>query len=430
MGRHSIRYDLSRRSMLAVGATALPGLSLAAYSRMSAAGELAEGTADSAILVDLRGGPSHIDTFDPKPDAAEYRGEFAAIETKTPGLRICEHLPRLAGLSDKFAVLRGVTHSFADHGLGRKYVYTGNPPTAAIEYPIFGSVAAKELTGIPEIPNYVAIPKPMGEPGYLGVEYSPLATGIIPRGRRPFSVRGLSQQNKDQLQTFQRRHDLLGQLDTTFAGHEAENELLNGLDRFSQRAFAIISSPRTRDALDFSRVPPQIVESFGDSTFGRSCLLATRLIEAGVRFVTITFNGWDTHGDNFRILKNTQLPSLDAGLAGMLQHMHETGLSKTTAVCMTGDFGRTPKINPKAGREHHPRAMFMLLSGGGVTGGRVHGASDENGMGPLNEGYSPGDVAATVYHTLGIDPRKEFKTRTGRPVMIVRHGRVIPEVFS
>ncbi len=193
----------------------------------------------------------------------------------------------------------------------------------------------------------------------------------------------------------------------------------------------MISSPRSRKAFDISQEEPDVAKLFGDSAFGQSCLLAARLIEAGVRFVTVTFGGWDTHTDNFNRLKTQLLPELDAGLAGLVQPTWPSaGLLETTSVFVTGEFGRTPKINPRAGRDHWPRAMFCLLAGGGMKGGQVIGASDDKGMGPAGEAITPDKVAASFYHSLGIDSTKEYHTNTGRPVMIVREGTVIDGLFA
>ena len=216
-----------------------------------------------------------------------------------------------------------------------------------------------------------------------------------------------------------------------FRGYEKDSDLVNGLDKFSRRAFDIISSPRSRQAFDIARESPSITGLFNESSFAQSCLLATRLVEAGTRFVSVSSGGWDTHNDNFKALKTRLLPDLDSALSGLFLALDAKGLLETTAVFVTGEFGRTPKINPRAGRDHYPRAMFVLLGGGGMKGGQVVGASDDKAMGPASgDGISPDDVAATFYHSLGIDFQKEYRTPTGRPVAIVRYGNVLKELFA
>jgi len=378
------------------------------------------------------GGPSHIDTFDLKPDApADLRGEFKPIDTVVPGVRISEHLPRLAQCADKFAILRGVSHSLAAHEFGTKYMNTGNRPIPSLEFPGYGPVVTKEKGGPRDLPPFVAIHDTPQVAGYLGVEFAPFSTTSVPKAGQPFTVRGIALRNGLTVEEIDRRRDLLKDLDSTFRGFEKDSDLIHGLDRFSQRAYDIISSPRSREAFDVSREKPEVAAGFGDSAVGQSCLLATRLIESGVRFVTLSSGGWDTHDQNFEKLKTRLLPDLDRALAALFTTLDRKGLLATTAVFVTGEFGRTPKINPRAGRDHFPRAMCCLMAGGGIRGGQVVGASDEKAMGPASgDGITPDDVAASFYHALGIDSRKEYKTNTGRPIAIVRNGKPIPELFA
>jgi hypothetical protein len=422
----------TRRDLLKVGVLGGVGLTLGRYLGLAAAGEVRESAARQGIFIDLGGGPSHLDTFDLKPEAPEgFRGEFEPIETNVPGVRISEHLPRLAQCASEFAILRGVTHTLAAHQLGAAYVNTGNKPIPSLEFPGCGAVATKELSGPADLPPFVAIPENKYQRGgYLGVQYAPLSTGTTPQPGKPFSVRGISIRNGLTVADVEQRENLLQDLDQTFRDVETGSQLLEGLDKFEQQARTIITSQRARNAFDISYESPEFAKPFGITPFGQSCLLACRLVESGVRFVTITLGGWDTHQENFSRLKGKLLPTLDEGLAALLAGLRMKGLLESTAVYVTGEFGRTPKINDKAGRDHYPRAMFMLLAGGGVRGGQVLGASDEKGAGPAGSGYSPDDVAASFYHNLGIDPTKEYKTSTGRPVMIVRYGKIIDGLFA
>jgi uncharacterized protein (DUF1501 family) len=422
---------VSRRDVLRFGVLAGTGLNLAGYLRMAEAGELKGGRATAAIHVNLSGGPSHLDTFDPKPDASsEFRGEFNPIETKTPGMFLSEHLPKLAACSDHFALLRGVSHSLAAHEFGTKYMNTGNRPLPSLLFPGYGAVVAKELQAPKDLPPFVAIPNTPQEAGYLGVEYSPFSTQSAPRAGQPFNVRGISLGRGLDIDDIERRRNLLGQLDRTFAQLDS-SDLVQGLDRFSARAYDIIRSPRCREAFDLSKEPASITGLFGQDSLSQSCLLASRLVESGVRFVSVAHGGWDTHDNNFERLKTKQLPELDAALSGLFRSLAAKGLLEKTVVFVSGEFGRTPKINPKVGRDHFPRAMFVILAGGGIRGGQLHGASDATGSGPADgAGISPDQVAATFYHALGIDHHKEYHTSTGRPVMIVRNGEPITELFG
>jgi hypothetical protein len=424
---------VKRRDFLKVGALGA-GLSLSNYLRLASAGEVNGAKAKAAIFINLTGGPSHMDTFDLKPDApAEYRGQFNPIKTNVPGMEISEHLPKLAQCADKYAILRGVTHTLGAHELGTEYVNTGSRPIPSLEYPGYGAVVTKELGGPRDLPPFVAIPNSNQRPGFLGVQYAPLNTTSAPRPGQPFSVRGISLGNGLTIEEIERRNSLLSDLDRTFAAVESNSQLLTGLDRFTEQAHAIITSRKAREAFDVSKESPAFAKPFGEDPFGMSCLLGSRLIESGVRFVTITLGGWDTHNSNWTRLKTQLLPRLDTGLSALLSGLSEKGLLDTTTVFVTGEFGRTPKINSRdaeGGRDHYPRCMFMLMAGGGVHGGQVLGESDETASAPKHEGFSPDDVAATFYHTLGIDHTKEYNTNTGRPITIVRDGNVIRKLLA
>lgn len=439
MTSHRTCDGVRRRDFMKVGVVGSLGLTLPDFLRLSEAGETKRSNrpkrATSAIFIEMPGGPSHMDTFDLKPDAPkEYRGTFNPIKTNVPGVEISEHLPKLAKIADKFAILRGVSHTLAAHQLGREYVITGNRPLPSLEYPGIGSVVIKELSSGPvDMPGFVAVPNTSQRPGFLGVRYAPFATAKTPTANAPFTVRGIALSGGLTVKEVQRRKTLREELDRTFRSVEENDQLLEGLDSFSNRAHSIITSPRARAAFDVSKENESFAKPFGEAAFGMSCLLAVRLVEAGVRCITLSTGGWDTHRDNFTKLKDNLLPNFDTGLAALLQGLESRGLLESTAVFVTGEFGRTPKINTRTaegGRDHYPRCMFMLLAGGGVRGGQVIGESDDKATGPRHDGFSPDDVAATFYHNLGIDHTKEYKTDTGRPVMIVRHGEVIPQVFS
>jgi len=415
---------IKRRDFLRVGALGVAGFTMADYLRLNAA-EPVKGKARAAIFIYQSGGPSHLDSFDPKPDApVEYRGSFATIPTAIPGVHFTEHLPLLAKSAKSFALLRGVSHNIADHSLGQKYVTTGNRPLFTLEHPFYGAVVNKELPAERDLPPAVGLPFSPHGPGYLGLEYACFDVGVSPRLGQRFEVRGIDLGKKRNVRQFEQWHALRDDLDRLAPTREVDR-LAGGLDKFSQRAFEIIRSDRTRDAMDLSLEKESVAREFGDHTFGQNCLLACRLVEAGVRFVSIVSGGWDTHTDNFKRLKDDKLPELDIGVSALLRALEVRGLLDSTIVYVTGEFGRTPKISDRGGRDHWPRAMTCLLAGGGIRGGQVLGESDARGEGPKSDAITPDDVAATFYHAMGIDPAKEFQTTGGRPITLVRDGKIL-----
>ena len=434
MARHKQCDGMTRRDAIRVGMIGSAGISMASYLKMADAGEI-NGTAraQSAIFIELPGGPSHMDTFDLKPDApSEFRGKFNPIKTNVSGVEICEHLPKLAKCADKFSILRGVSHSLGAHPLGQEFIFSGNRPNPSLDYPGYGSVVAKELPGPEDLPSAVSIPKVKMGPGHLGVKYASLQTNAVPTAGKPFNVRGITLGNGVSLEEIERRQSLLKDLDRTFDSIKSKDNLLGGLDKFSQKAYDIITSKRARAAFDISKENPNFAKIYGGDSFSQSCLLATRLIESGVKFVTISLGGWDTHSDNFTKLSTNLLPKLDAGLSGLFNGLTEKGLLDSTTVFCSGEFGRTPKINSRTaegGRDHYPRCMFMLMGGGPIKGGQIIGESDAKAAGPKHEAVKPEDVAATFFNSLGIDHRKEYQTSIGRPISIVRDGDVIPDLL-
>ncbi len=434
MKRHHTCDGLRRRDMIKAGCLGMGGLTLAQYARLASAGQVSPTRAKRAIFIELPGGPSHLDTFDLKPDAPDtVRGTFKPIATNVPGIQISEHLPKLAGVADKFAILRGVSHTLAAHQLGREYVNTGSRPLASLDYPCYGSVLSRERPGDDDIPSQVAVPKAGHGPGFLGIRYAPLETNSMPKFGQPYAVRGLSLAPGIGVEEVAQRQQLLKKLDRRFAEMDDVGGLVDGLDRFGEQAYSMITSPRARKAFNIGEEPESFAKLFGEDPFGQSCLLALRLVESGVSLASVQLGGWDTHTDNFTKLKDELLPKLDAGLSGLLVGLEMRGLLDSTAVMVTGEFGRTPKINERSaegGRDHYPRCMFMLMAGGGVRGGQVIGESDDTAAGPRHEAITPDDVAASFYWNLGIDPSIEYQTDTGRPITLVRDGKVIERLFS
>lgn len=436
MRRMTTCDGVSRRDFLTAGAIAGSSLSLAALLRLEAEGAIpAEAAGKNVIHIYLPGGQSHLDTWDMKPEAdAEVVGEFKPTATNVPGLDICELMPRLAQQADKYAVLRAIHHTLAAHQPGQDYLRTGNAPVASLEYPDVGSVVAREHAAPKEVPPYVSLPAVrsndvVSKPGYLGVAYSPFAVAEDPN-EDDFSVRALSNRGGLSKERITSRFRFMQGLDTAFREAGLLSQPLEGMDRFYEQAYDILQSEAARSAFDIGTEDEPVREQYGRTRFGQTCLLARRLVEVGVRCVSIDFGGWDTHRDNFKSLKETLLPPFDAGVAALLEDLSQRGLLENTVVWVTGEFGRTPKVNDKAGRDHWPRAMSMIMAGGGIRGGQVIGATNRNGEEPTEAAYRPDDAAASFFAALGIDPHKEYETPTGRPVMIVRDGNPIQELFA
>lgn len=418
-----------RRQLLKVGALGA-GLSLSQYLRLQASEPARKKR--SAIFIFMEGAPSHQDTFDLKPKApVEVRGEFKPISTNVPGIEICEHLPLLAKRADKYAILRGVTHNVADHGLAKKYLLTGNKASQTVSYPEYGSVVSHEYPSAPNLPTYVSIDEAFVGPGYLGSRFSPL-TADKPRHGFPYTVRGVTLEDGLTIEKYASQKQLLDDLDTAFHGFEDLDDQVRGMDRFTEQAFEIISSPETRAAFDLSQEKASESDRFGKHEFGQSLLLAARLVESGVHFVTVRLRpaefDFDTHQDNFPRLR-TLLPPFDQGFAGLLDRLEERGLLDSTALLCAGEFGRTPKINKNGGRDHWARAMCALMAGGDIRGGQVIGETDATAAEPASVGYSPDDVAASFFSNIGIPPKTEFQSNVGRPITLVRDGTPIDSLL-
>lgn len=427
---------IGRRDFLRAGALGSLGIGLANMLRWEALGAIPSSKQNkNGIFIYLPGGQSHHDTWDLKPDAkSEIRGEFKPIDTNVKGIQISEHLPYLAKQADKYAIIRNVCHTLAAHAPGQQYMRSGNRPIASLEYPNIGSVISKEHESPIGIPPYVSLPVSRSNggvetAGYLGVAYSSFSVGSDPNSDN-FDVRALAMPGGLTLDRIDARFQLMQGLDGTFREVSVKSRQLEGMDRFYQQAYDILHSSAARKAFDIGSVDRKTRDRYGRTSFGQACLLARRLVEANVRCVSIDFGSWDTHRDNFNNLKNKMLPPYDQGVAALLEDMYDHGLLDNTVVWATGEFGRTPKINPGAGRDHWARGMSMIMAGGGIKGGQVIGKTNDNGEEPVGKSYKPEDAAASFFHALGIDAKKEYHTPTGRPVLIVRDGEPMPELFA
>lgn len=430
---------ITRRDMMRLGFAGAFGMGLplgTLLEQQALAGAAANDV--SLVIVFLQGGLSTIDTWDMKPHApAEFRGEFRPVKTAVPGLELCEHLPKLGTQADKFSLVRSFGHSDSGHGPADHYMLTGYLPRAGFngglqpnnQRPAHGAVIARQLGPRGPVPPYVCLPKMHNSGGasYLGSAAAPFVVNADPNAPN-FSVPDLVPPLEVAAGRLQSRRSLLRTVDRYQQTVEAEaNEGARTLSAFQAKAFDLMTSPKTKAAFDIHQEPETLRDRYGRNSLGQSCLMARRLVEAGVRCVLIDHTNWDTHYNNFHVLKNDLLPHLDAAMSTMLADLADRGLLERTLVLVTGEFGRTPRINKDAGRDHWGPSTAIALAGGGIQGGRVIGASDARAEKPATTPYGPEDLAATLYDRLGIDPKTEFRTPEGRPVPIVPgNGRVIP----
>lgn len=438
---------VQRRDMLRIGAASFFGYGLSLPQLLAAEKrDDARDTGVSLIYVFLKGGLSTIDTWDMKPHApAEFRGEFNPVQTKIPGLEMGELIPQIASEVDKFSLLRGFGHKNSDHGPADHYMLTGYFPTAGFnpslmpnnQRPAFGSIIARELGAKGKsdkegtVPPYVTLPSMHNSAGasYLGATCAPLSIEADPSAP-DFAVPDLMPPLAVRADRVTARHELLGQVDRFQKAAEAKaNKSAGAMSVFREKAFDLMSSPAAKQAFNIHAEPDKLRDAYGRNTLGQSCLMARRLMEAGVRCVTLEHSNWDTHDGNFATLKRDLLPQLDPAMATLFRDLSERGMLEKTLVLVTGEFGRTPRINKNAGRDHWGPSFTIALGGGGLKGGRVIGASDERAEKPIDAPHGPEDLAATIFHQLGINPNKEFLTPEGRPVKIVNSGRVIRELL-
>jgi hypothetical protein len=427
----------SRREILRVGFLGALGLGLDDWFRLRALAADPAGKARACILIWQAGGPSHIDTFDPKPDApGEVRGEFKPIETAVPGVRISEIFPKIAAALGKLTLIRSMTSPESDHDRAAHHVLTGYRPLPAQVYPSYGSVVVKtreDERGA--LPPYVAVPDAplFSSSGYLTPAYDPFAVGGDPN-QAGFRVRDLTPPDRLTLERLRRRRGMVRALDD-FARDVPSTPLSDSRDQFTDQAYDLLTSSAAQAAFQIDAEPAAVRDRYGRTAVGQSCLLARRLIEAGVAFVTLNNRGmgqlgWDTHQQNFPRLKDTLAPPIDQGLTALLDDLGDRGLLERTLIVMMGEFGRTPKINNMAGRDHHGRANCVVLAGAGMPRGLVLGRTDARADTPVDRPITPSDLAATLYTALGIDPTRQFLTPDGRPIRLVENGNVPPELIG
>lgn len=466
LGRGTKLCDgIDRREILRAGGLSLFGLTLPQVLQARDRISNWRRRAKSVILFNLLGGPSHQDMFDMKPHApAEIRGEFKPIASSLPGLQVCEHLPNTAKLMHKATLIRTVTHNYNSHDpLAIMTGFTeGNPqlPAQPTYPPDIGAICQYTQIGPNDVPGAVCLPcypgwgengrrgGPYG--GFLGSQYDPLFAlcnptfdrepnanyydPVMPKGE-PF-LPGLDALPDMTIERFRSRRLLVRQLDGAFK-RASQSAAQARLDKFQQRAFAMLTSSKTRDAFDLSREPAKVRDRYGRNLYGASILVARRLVEAGVPFISVHQeifrhygHSYDMHENNFSMLKNHNLPILDQVYPALIEDLEQRGLLESTLVIVMGEMGRTPRINGKAGRDHWPQCGFSLLTGGGVRAGTVYGASDKHAAYPVRDPVSPADLVATIYHLLGIDPHLTVHDRLGRPFPIARGGNPVLSVLT
>lgn len=424
---------LHRRGFLQLGTLAGLGLSLPTlFSGRRAAANPAPAKDVNCILIWTQGGTSHHDTFDPKPNApVSVRGSYQVIDTAIPGIQFTEIVPRMAKELNRFAILRGWNPKNAGHGVADQYMMSGHNINPALVHPCYGSIVTQQKGFKTRMPPFVQLGAAVdhatfggGTAGYLGAEYNPFEILANPNGT-PFNVRDITPPAGVDVARLERRRSMLGAVDALQRKLDAQPAAFDALDEHYRAALNMITAPETKQAFNIDSEDAKLRDRYGRTVFGQSCLLARRLVESGVRFVTVSDGGWDHHADLFNGMKG-KLPPLDQAIPELLTDLAERGLLESTLVVWLTDFGRTPKINSASGRDHWASAGFIMAAGAGVPGGSVLGKTDEEGGRPIDDEYFTEDVAATIYAKLGIPLDLITMTPDGRPIRL-NEGRVIKE---
>lgn len=426
----------SRRDFLHVGVVGGLGLTLADYFRLQARADIKhyeskEGTAKSVIFIFLPGGMAHQESFDPKPYApVEYRGPYGVVSTNVEGVVLNELWKQTAQVVDKIAICRSMTHGEAAHERGTHNMFTGYRPSPAIQYPSMGSVVAHEFGPRNNLPPYICIPTQpnvYAGTGYLSSAYAGFSLGADPASQN-FTVRDLNLPSGIDEPRFASRRKMLDAVNQYFRSRE-KADAIKAVDTFYERAYSLISSQQAREAFDINKEEPAIRDEYGRNTAGARMLLARRLVEAGARFVTLTYGGWDMH-NNIQGGMQSQVPALDQAFATLIRDLDRRGLLDSTLVCIASEFGRTPKINGTAGRDHWPKVFSVVLAGGGIKRGIVYGKSDATASEPEEDPLTVEDWATTIYACLGINADKELMAPGNRPIEIVNGGEVRKELLA
>lgn len=426
----------SRRDFLHVGFAGGIGLTLPDFLRMKSAQaelkdyESKEGTAKSVIFIYLPGGAAHQETWDPKPYApVEYRGPMNSIDTNVAGVRLNEKLVKTAKIMDKLTICRSMSHGEAAHERGTHNMFTGYRPSPALKFPSMGSVVTHEFGPKNSMPQYVCIPNQPNEfagTGYLSSSFAPFSVGSDPASNG-FKVRDLNLPGGVDNKRFTRRRSILGAVNDHFVTKE-KSDSLDAVDTFYKQAYDMVSSKASQEAFDLNKEDAKVRDAYGRNQAGARMLLSRRLVEAGARFITMTYGGWDMH-DRIQTGITRNVPSFDQAFSTLITDLDQRGLLKSTLVCICSEFGRTPKINATAGRDHWPKVFSVVMAGGGIKGGHVYGSSDAIASEPEENPLSVMDWATTLYHCMGIVSDKELMAPGDRPIEIVNGGKVIKDLL-
>jgi len=426
----------SRRTFLHVGFLGGLGLTLEQFFRLQAAqantpGAPKEGKAASVIHIFLPGGIAHQDSFDPKPLAPiEYKGEMGVVQTKVPGVFFNEYMKKTALVADKITVCRSMTHGEAAHERGTHNMFTGYRPSPALTFPSMGSVVSHEFGPRKNLPPYVCVPSlptNFASSGYLSSAFAPFSLGSDP-ANPGFTVQDLKLPGGIDEKRFDKRKTMLAAVNDHFAKKEKDDSL-KAMDTFYDRAYSLISSEKAKNAFNINLEPDALRNEYGRNAAGQRMLLARRLVESGVRFVSLTYGGWDMHS-GIKAGMGGQLPAFDQAFAALISDLDKRGLLDSTLVMVSSEFGRTPKINATAGRDHWPKVFSVVLAGGGIKKGFVYGTSDATATEPENDPLGVEDLAMTVYQQLGINGEKKLMAPGNRPIDIVREGKVRKELIA
>ena len=423
-----------RREFIKVGVLGGLGLTLGDAMRLEAAQkhyESKEGPAQSVIQIVLGGGMAAQESWDPKPDSpSEYRGPFDVVKTSIKGEHFCETMEHTARVADKMTVIRSVSGKEADHGRASYTMFTGYRRSPAIDHPSMGSVVTHEFGPRNDLPAYVSIPNTgsYGGTGYLSSQYGAFSVGSDPYSKS-FNVRDLSLPQGVDEDRFARRRSIREAVEEHFRGLETNADVLASMDEFYQSAYTLISSPKAREAFNVRAESKQMIKQYGETQPGMRLLLARRLVQAGVRFVTVSYGGWDHHNNISNAMKQ-KMPPLDQALAALITDLDQQGMLDNTMVLVSSEFGRTPKINKSGGRDHYARVFSLALAGGGISRGKIYGASDLTSIEPERDPVAVPDVLTTVYHQMGIVADKELMSPGNRPIEIIDGGKVIKGILG
>jgi hypothetical protein len=423
---------VSRREFMYAGLIGGLGLTMGDYLKLRAnETDKYEATAQSVIHIYLPGGCAHQETWDPKPLAPiEYRGPLGTVDTVIPGVKFSQYLKETAKIADRLTVVRSMTHGEAAHERGTHNMFTGYRPSPAIQFPSFGSVVSHELGSRQNLPPYVCVPSVPNEfagTGYMSSAYGPFSLGGDP-ANKGFSVRDLNMNAGLTPERFDRRRNILSTVDEHFRTME-KSDAISAMDSFYQAAYSLVSSKEAREAFNLAAEPESIRNEYGMNDAGQRMLMARRLVEGGVRFVSLTYGGWDMHSGIANGMERG-LPKFDQAYAALIKDLERRGMLEKTLVMVSSEFGRSPKINKDAGRDHWPKVFSVVFAGGGFKKGLVYGSSDPTGSEPAEDPLTVENMATTVYRCLGINADKRLMAPGNRPIDIVRGGTVMSDLLA